>query len=330
MSRFYGSPASTAVGLSPSATVTATKGPTNPTANFVCLIENPINVSGTYYAAYINGDGNIYLATASSVTGPWTAGVSPIFSVSTISWSGFTASQIAAPFLIYNPDSGHYTIFYDAVNSASTDRRIGFIASSSITGPYSDHGSPILAGGGGSTWDANGACEPSVTYDATNWYMAYMGYNTPSSPADSEHVGFASIARSGLGIAQTWTKNSDNPIAYGATGQWNEAIMADPTIFQENGYFWTWCLGTTVVGGSFGIGAEGLYYTTTPLTTASWTEHPSSPILSPTAGSWDAKRCFRGGILIPREGAIGGLYTGGTDTTTFSTYRGGYFQLNIT
>lgn len=321
---YFGNAAAPGGGLSPAATVTATKAAGNPTANFNCLIENPINVSGTYYAAYVTGDGNIYYATAAALTGPWTA-AGTLYTPGGISWPGLTVTSLAAPFWILNPDSGNYTIFYDATCSDGK-RYVGFCASATITGVYADHGSPILSPGAGGAWDSMVAGEPSVTYDASNWYMAYMGANTNPIPP-SEKVGFASTPRSGSGISTTWTKNSDNPISYGAGGAWNEALMADPTIFQENGYFWCWCLGSSA--SPTYLGKEGLYYTTTPLVTASWTEHPSNPILAPTPATWDSARVFRGGIL-KESGIISGLYTGGTSLATLSTYKGGNFRLNIT
>lgn len=327
MPRFFGSPAaSSAVSLSPSATVTATKAAGNPTFPTNSLVENPINVGGTYWMPYITpASDTIYLASASNRDGPWTTW-GAVKTLASVTWAP-TAVAIYAPFIVWDPDFNEYALFFSINHAGGTAGQIGVCYSATINGTYSDHGSALLSGGSAGAWDENGAFEPSVIKVGSTWIMAYVGNLNDGNPGGwSEKVGIATASATN----GTWTKAAGNPLPWGSAGAWNAALQADPTIFYENGYYWIWTVGHITIHPTASIGTEGLWYNNVdPASISDWHEHPSNPILSPTASTWDSARCFRGGILV-ESGIISGTYTGGTDISTLLTYKGGNFRLNIT
>jgi hypothetical protein len=310
--------------LFPSSTITSTKDSGNPTFNFEAIPENINKVGSTYYAVYQNGAGSqVNLATATDRDGPWTAyGSNPIFEFSDVSWAPGTANILYAPEIV--EQGGTFYLFYSVCNATTgADGQIGVATATAITGPYTDHGSAILTEGAASTWDSLRVGEPSVIYHDGRWVMAYMGEDEDVTFGTSEKVGIAT-ASSPTG---TWTKVAGNPlIGFGTSGEWDDALVADPFIFFENGYYWIMYAGAGDSGPATSA-SQGLAYALDP--TGTWTRHASNPILDPGASTaWDDVWAFRGCIWI-EDGLLSGIYAGypgGALTTT----KGGNFRLTVT
>lgn len=307
----------------PVASISAERIAGNPTFNFNCLPENVIKVSSTYYCPYIDAtQDEIFFATASDRDGPWASG-SVVFDIGDVPWAaGVGATHIYAPHIVEN--GGTFIMFY-SVCDATTGLHgyIGYATAPAITGPYTDHGSPILSPGSAGQWDARRVGEPAVIFHGGQWLMAYMGEGTAAAFGYSEKLGMASAPDP----SGPWTKAAINPIDWGDAGQWDSAVMADPDIFYLNGYYWMWyCAAPAIPPAPI---YEGFLYAVDPLA-GPWLRHPDNPILTPgDPGDWDEDMVFRGGIWI-EDGEIGGTYTGSADVTTLLDKKGGNFRLTFT
>lgn len=311
--------------LRPTDTITGTKSGSNPTFNFDAIPETITKVGSTYYAVYmswVESPNKIRLATASSPAGPWT-GAGVIYTFADVSWAPGTSNGIYAPEIIVN--GGTYYLFY-SINNTSTgaDGHIGYATASAITGPYTDHGSAILSPGASGSWDSLRVSEPSVFYHDGTWYMAYMGEDTDFAFGRSERVGIAT-ASSPTG---PWTKAAANPlIDWGAGGEWDDSLTADPFIWYEDNRWWIWYSGG---GNDDGSGSRpwslGLAYSTSP--TTSWTKHASNPIVSHGgAGTWEEKASWRGSVYRASDGTYHVIY-GGLNNG-LGTAKGGNAVLTI-
>lgn len=307
--------------LFPTSAITSTKNASNPTFNFASIPENIIKVDDTYWAVWMDDFSDVtpqfHLSSATDRDGPWTSYAgNPIYSESDIPWNA-GSTQPYAPFLLQ--DGNTFYLFYSVCNlSTGANGEIGVATASAVTGPYTDHGSAILARGTSGAWDSLRVGEPAVLVHDGTWFMAYMGEDTDFGFGDSERVGIAT-ASSATG---TWTKSGSNPILdWGAGGQWDDDLIADPHIWFDNGYYWMMYAGGTSADGLL---KQGLAYALDPL--SAWTRHASNPILVPGAGGqWDDNFTWRGCLFL-EDGLYSGLYGGYSGSIT----KGGNFRLNIT
>lgn len=302
----------------PEATITATKASGNPTFNFNALVENMIKVGSTYYCPYIvAAQTTVRIATATDRDGPWTD-AGQIYALTSIGWKPAGVDVLYAPFLI--EDSGTFYLFYAICKgSDGTLGYIGYATSSTVDGTYTDHGAAILSPGSG--WDARRVAEPAVMVRAGVWYMAYMGESLSGVSSESEKLGLATAPLP----SGPWTKAGGNPIPWGASGEWDSVLMADPDLFWADGYFWIWYVGMSNLSPT-SDSYEGLLYTADA--TGTWTRFAGNPVLLTGATGWDSKRVFRGGMYF-EDGQWGGVYSGTDDITTLANYKGGNFRLSI-
>lgn len=307
--------------LFPDSTISLTKASGNPTFNFEAIPETVTKVGDTYYAAYMNAaQSQVNLATSTDRDGPWTqyAG-NPVYQFSDVTWAPAGADAIYAP-EIYEHDGTFYLSYSIYDKDDGSDGRIGIATSTDITGPYTDSGSARLSVGTAGAWDSLRVGEPSLLYHDGTWYMAYMGEDTDAGFGDSEKCGIAT-ASDPLG---SWTKAAGNPlIDWGTSGQWDDALTADPYLFFENGYFWCW-----YTGGEPTPWKAGLAYSLSP--TTSWTKHANNPLLTPGAsGQWDDEGSWRGSIYV-EGGLLSGIYGGIPTAGSITGVKGGNFRLTVT
>lgn len=308
-------------GLLPTATISGVKDASNPTFNFACLPESITKVGATYYAAYITTTeaSEVRLATASDRDGPWTdAGA--IFAFTSIPWRASTVG-LYAPFIM--EDAGTFYLFYSLIVAAgATDatNAIGVATASAITGTYTDSGSAILAPGAGAAWDSRRVGECDVINQGGTWVMAYMGETSAATLSTSEKVGIATAASP----TGPWTKAAGNPlIDFGTSGQWDDALIADPNLIYINGYYWIMYAGG-IDSNPTTRAEQGLAYAATP--TGPFTRYAGNPILTVgSGGTWDDVWVFRG-ALIYEDGSWSGIYCGYDG----ANFKGGNFLLSIT
>jgi Glycosyl hydrolases family 43 len=313
-------------GLRPWSSVSATKSGSNPTFNFDAVPESVVLVGSTYWCSYQDwtGDWDIRLASASDPAGPWTAYAgNPIITRTTSGWENVgTSPKLYAPEIMQGPD-GTFYIFYSFCDATDgSDGKIGVASASTVTGPYTKYASnPILSTGTAGAWDSLRVGEPSVFHLDGTWVMAYMGEDTDFAFGASERIGIAT-ASSPFG---PWTKAAGNPLVdWGASGQWDDNLTADPFVWHENGYWWIWYSGAGTVGPPVPAYC-GLASASDPA--GPWTRHPDNPILTTGgSGAFDEDHAFRGCVF-----AVGNarhvVYAGFNAGRTVA--RGGNAVLNV-
>lgn len=313
--------------LVPDATITTTKSASNPTFNFDGYPESIVKVGSTYYASYqgiVPSPRDIRLATATSRNGAWTEyGSNPVLTIGSQSWESAISNYGANAPEISEVD-GTFYLFYSVEDvNAGSYGAIGVATATAATGPYTKYASnPILVPGGAGTWDSRRVGEPSVFYKDSVWYMGYMGETLDVAWQESEQIGYAS-ATSPFG---PWTKATGNPlIPFGETGTWDKLLTADPYLFFDSGYWWTWYTGGA---GGFDVTKPwkaGLAWATDPLG-GPWHKHSSNPVLSPSGTTWEQVASFRGSVW--REGASYSVIYGGVNSA-ITQARGGNATLNV-
>jgi len=312
--------------LVPTSDITATKAAGNPTFDGDFIPEDVIKVGSTYYCigqTWTTSPWQIHLWTATAVAGPWTAyGSNPIYELSDVPWALGTANEINAPGLVL--DAGTYYLFYSVLNSTTgQDGKIGLATASAITGPYTDHGAPIVSEGAPSSNTSLQVGEASVIHFGGQWIMALMAEDEDFAFQLSEKIYIYTAALP----SGPWTiGNSGNPIIdHGANGEWDDDMCADPFLFAEGGRYWIMYSGG---GSEGGTGTRkwhlGLAYADDP--GGPWTKHTSNPILSASSSGWDEMAAWRGSLYEDGNiwhGVYGGL------NSALSVAKGGNFVLDI-
>ena len=309
-------------GFVPEAGITGIKSNDNPTFNFACLVENIVKVGSTYYVPYIEttSNANIKLATATDRDGPWTANVATIFSITGVAWDAGTTGLYAPEIVEHD---GTYYLFYSVILSGGvtgSSNAIGVATSATIDGTYVDSGAAVLSPSAAGLWDSRRVGEASAIFQAGQWVMAYMGEDSDLPYQESEKIGIATAPAA----TGPWTRHPSNPILdFGASGEWDDALVADPGLIYADGYYWMMYAGAPDSTPSTSL-SQGLAYATDPLGT--WTRYTGNPILEVgPSGAWDDVWAFRGGLLY-EDGAWSGVYTGYDG----ANFKGGNFTLDIT
>lgn len=172
----------------------------------VCYYED-----GTYYLFYIGltsagyegGEKSICLATATSLTGPWTRLGAIIQHDATVPWRANAVWHISIV-----KHKGTYYAFFNANNDANQEV-IGYATASALTGPWTsdDTNSPIIALGGSLTWEYQKQGDPSVRLRGDHYVMNYFGANAGVTHA-ADGIATTSYENFPLG----WTKSASNPV----------------------------------------------------------------------------------------------------------------------
>ncbi|HET7689342.1 MAG TPA: hypothetical protein VFK41_03120 [Nocardioidaceae bacterium] len=292
--RFVVGAVDTAFGrMTPYATIAATRDPANPTLEETgvdSMPENIIKVGDTYWLLYASKDGSSYyrlhLASSSSKHGPWAPyGSNPVLDVGSQAWEGFITNGGCIL-----EHEGTFYIFYSSYGGSSDG--VGVATASSVTGPYTKYASNPILEPSVSGWDSLRVQEPDVhVLDDGTWVMAFMAEDDAFPVAETEKIGIAT-ASDPFG---PWTKSADNPVLdFGDPGEWDAAVVADPSMLRDpSGFWWMQYSGTTSGGGPAGA-SVGLAWALDPRGT--W--HKWGEILGPSggAGDFDEDGVFRGAI----------------------------------
>ena len=183
---------------------------------------------GTYYLFYIGLDAAGYeggtkrmmLATATSISGPWTRQgviVSP-------SGTGWRSTAVYNRSIVKHPN-GTYYMFFNAYGNGGFER-IGYATAANITGTWTvdDVNSPLIDVGTSGAWDSQIAGDPSVYRVGDTWYMAYYGYNGTNG---QDGAAFTTNASFPLG----WAKHPQNPLLkIGVAGSYDDTHAHKPCI----------------------------------------------------------------------------------------------------
>lgn len=141
----------------------------------------------------------------------------------------------------------------------------------------------VLSRGGGGTWDETRVMSPTVVKDGPSDYkMWYAGRSAAAVFA----VGYAT---SSDGVS--WTKHGSNPVlTVGSPAEWDGQIVREPSVLNVGGTYHMWYSGTAKWP-FFRIG-----HATSP-DGVTWTKDAGNPVLTPTAGAWDANEVFAPSVV---------------------------------
>lgn len=188
---------------------------------------------GVYHLFYIGLDSTGYeggtkrmmLATATSLSGPWTRrGV-----IIAPSGTGWRSTAIYHRSIVKHTD-GKYYMFFNAYGNGAAER-IGYATATALLGPWTvdDVNSPLVNVGAAGTWDDEIVGDPSIYRVGDTWYMAYYGYDGIKG---QDGVAYTSNSLFPLG----WTKHPQNPILkVGATNSYDDMHAHKPNIVQTPG-----------------------------------------------------------------------------------------------
>jgi len=283
--------------LRPEATITSEKSASNPTWPTATVPEGKIiRVGSTYYCPYTTsfggGDGLVWLATAPSPDGPWSAGTS-IFDEDDITWR--SSHAMYAPYLVQGPDDRFYLFMSLAPIAGATSplNAISMAVADVITGPYTEHGSAVFAPDTAGAWDSRRVGEVSVIYRGGKWIMAYMGEDSDLPYQESEQIGVA-IADAPEG---PYTRSALNPVLpFGTGGSWDDSVVADPDIDYVDGHYVIMYVGGPTSPFPHGNDcSQGLAFATDPA--GPYTRYSANPVLpNGDAGAFDEALAFRGSL----------------------------------
>ncbi len=260
-------------------------------ANTSLLAENIVydSVSGHYWMVHANyNNGGVGLVWSDTPTVP-----------SSWHWFGTVINSANAPHIIH--DGVTWYIFYSDWSGAyDAPHSLRVATASSITGPYTYTGTPILSPS--EAWETWRVDEPYVFQrNDGKWILIYMADQARAV----EQVGYA-IADTILG---PYTKYSLNPVlAFGPTGSYDAGTIADPWVVEFHG---TYYIGYTVSSTSSSP------WQTAYATTTDWITFTKHRITFPLAASgWDSNNAFRGAVT-----RIGDTYV--------LAYTGDSYQMGI-
>jgi beta-xylosidase len=173
------------------------------------IIEN----GGTFYLFFSTGDaspitvGKIGVATATTVTGPYTDSGAAILDVG--GGGAWDSRRVGEPSVVLS--GGTWYMAYMGETSAATfeeSEKIGIASASSPTGTWTKYGSnPIIGFGTAGTWDGALCADPHMWLEDGWWWIMYAG-GADSTPTSGAYQGLA-YASTPLG---SWTKHEGNPI----------------------------------------------------------------------------------------------------------------------
>lgn len=202
--------------------------------------------------------------------------------------------------------------FDPAVIWVSTDNyRMYFSSHPSVAGPRifmattSDGGqtwtcansnTAVLPLGAAGAWDETRVINPTIIKDGSTYKMWYTGRNALGVSA----IGYAeSTDPNGI----IWTKVGGTQLGTGGPAAWDSQYVRNPSVVKSDGTYHMWYEGTAMWP-YFKIGHA------TSLDGISWTKDPAKPVLTPTAGTWDAIGVSNPYVVTNGSGVFEMFYSG--------------------
>lgn len=192
--------------------------------------------SGTFYLFYGSDGGSnrgIGVATASSITGPYTKYASnPILSVG--SSGAWDARRCHEPSVIKVGSTWIMAYMGESTSGVQgSSEKVGIATASSPTGTWTKAaGNPLISFGSAGTFDANGAADPSIYYDGSTYYWIWYSGLKASSGGKPWQCGLA-YATSPTG---SWTRYPGNPVlSVGSSGAFDNLAAWRGALYVESG-----------------------------------------------------------------------------------------------
>lgn len=143
-------------------------------------------------------------------------------------------------------------------------------------------GGPVLTRGGSGAWDETRVMSATVIKDGPTYKMWYTGRSAAAVYA----LGYAT---SSDGIS--WTKYGSNPVlTVGSPSSWDSQYVREPSVLKVTGTYHMWYSGT----------AKWPYFRIGHATSTdgiTWSKDAGNPVLTPTAGTWDANEVYAPSVI---------------------------------
>ena len=247
---------------------------------------------------------------ASSVDGVnWTMYSTAVLSPTPGAWDAYS---VEAPWVIR--ESGQYKMWYTSYFSYSPWLgNIGYATSPDGIHWTKHSGNPVL-GPGTAAWENDGPYSCAVIPFPGGYQMWYGAYPrlTFSGIIGGPSIGYAT---SPDGIA--WQRDTvHSPVLLpGGPGQWDSAYVCIPRVHQIGSAYYMWYEGRKRAGSTL------TYHRLAGMASSAdmgltWAKSAENPLLSTSAGKWDATRAVVGSVL--QRGDSLDMWYAGSDATNLA------------
>ncbi len=281
--------------------------------------QQPLQYDGRYWLCYSSGGPGQSICLAYT-TDP-----------ELLSWTDYESNPVLAPItgenFVFSPhlfkDGSTYYLFYDVALSSDSRQRIAYATAPAPTGPWT-RGQIVLEMGDPGEWDDYRVAEPFIVKEGDTYYLYYMGEKDCGGCSEQIGVSTTTAALFPLGpeAGGLWTKLgvalSPNP----DPGEWDGGLVSNPSVIRFGSvYFMRYSGSIDNVGWR-----AGLAWATDPSGPFHRTESIDLDIGSP--GAWDDVKVMRGAIHY-HQGQWYCLYTGGGETSGWTSYQAGIATANV-
>jgi predicted GH43/DUF377 family glycosyl hydrolase len=236
----------------------------------------------------------------------WTMYPASVLSPTPDTWDAYS---VETPWVIR--EGGQYKMWYTSYLSISP--WLGYIGYATspdgiLWTKYS--GNPVM-GPGTAAWENDGPYSCAVMPSPGGYQMWYGAYPlmTYSGIGGGPSIGYATSLD---GIA--WQPDTvHNPVLQqGGPGQWDSGYVCIPRVRQVGSTYYMWYEGRKRAGSTLSYHRMAGMATSTDMG-VTWTKSADNPVLSPSAGTWDATRAVVGSVL-QRGDTLDMWYAGGDAT----------------
>jgi hypothetical protein len=214
----------------------------------------------------------------------WNAGS---YGVSDVFYNAGGSASIVAPVNAAAVWANKFVIYYDGTTGGKEDIGLAVSADGKLWQGYNGGIAPVLAHGGGSTWDRDFTTFATVLNIGGTYYMWYSGGMSESN----EGIGYAT-SPDGL----VWTRDPGNPVMHMADGiTWRSVRTYTPMVIYDTAqfsgvgeavYFKMWFTGKDAPG-NYAVGYASIQEVAPPPASVGGIVHPVDKIvvLMPYLGS---------------------------------------------
>ncbi len=209
-----------------------------------------------------------------------------------LSWIKAASNPVVSNTLCYSGEHLDPALVVESANNYKmyfSDRSTGadiYLATTTDGGlnwTCGNSGNPVLTNGSGGAWDETRVVSATVVKDgASDYKMWYAGVNAAGIYA----IGYAT---SSDGV--NWNKDGSNPVlTKGAPSAWDSQYVREPSVINVGGTYHMWYAGT----------AKWPYFRVGHATSPdgiNWTKDAGNPVLTPTAGTWDANEVYAPSVV---------------------------------
>jgi hypothetical protein len=270
------------------------------------LVETPSVIydpkSGKWVMAYV-GYG--------STSGAQRAAVGIAYSSDGVTWTKSASNPIllhsgtagapdqngaGGPVLLWDDENGQYVLYYLGMTATGYEmgtKSMCLATAPALTGPWTRHGAVLSPGGSAPAWRSSQVWCMSVAERDGTWWAA-VGVE---SSAGREQIGMASAPS----ITGPWTfDDATAAVIYPQGTGWEANFVSAPALRRVGDL---WVMDYMGVPTSGTAAYDGQATTSDHDFPGGWVRYSGNPILSPTAGSYDAKYAHKP-VVVSKGGAV--------------------------